>query len=1107
MPVGGLVAIPELQSEGVARLLGEKGGNSLIRFLASGAEKTQEGRQVARYVLLPGTRITVTVATVLRPAVIAAQGLLRDAASGLLVYGVTYTDTAGGEGKIREDMVESIAIPQDALGQLTLAAFHDLRPTHDPRLPGEPWGGPIFSAREELLTWRDQAWSGTGGVISLAGARVRPLPHQLVTARRVLSDRQVRFLLADEVGLGKTIEAGLIMQSLLAMQPRLRVLVVVPGALVSQWFLELFVKFGGRAFLMLDRERLESYPGNPWKDEQFLIASNRALEELEGVDGLRLAQSQWDMVIVDECHRMQPHGVLYKRISMISKKAAHVLLLSATPARQHADAYLALLALLQPQVYRADDRVGFAAKLSAHGKVVALLGRTKEAPLAQAPELAREWTALLGADPILARCAEAFAECGDEPSRAALMSHVVENHQLDSRIIRHRRQVLARLSQTTGVGGLSLASRTVERLVYKADKSELRVRECLGRYRQVLMAGHPDPLTAPPRLVHWLLQVQMAMDAHPRVLDRLLLMRNTVLDDPAQFTSYRKRVQAGETLTQVLRGDLSENEVIAHITTSAACNCDNPAEQAVLTELHALTGQWLKKEPARDRKLVSRLEAFWKDHPQEKVLVFTNHAITLGPLSEFLTETFGEKAIETFGAHQDTVAREEAARRFKDDDRCWLMVSDPLGGEGRNFQFVSVVVHHDLPWSIAAVEQRIGRVDRIGRDGEVPSWVLVADGDDAIDGQWADILETAVGVFTGPSSGLEFITDDIESQALSALLTGGAAAMHNRLPELTALVAQERSRSDDREEELFQAETSVYAEAATLAVALEKATAPADAVIRWLRGMGGSSRRDDETPKLFHLRSRYNDKPDHGTFDRALALSQPHLAFFAVGNGLIDRTLDDAATASWCSAQAWRRKGTKSCAAWEGVRAVFALEYDLTPLTSAGLRLESLRRLFILAPPARITLCVRVDGTLELDPKVQAVLQLPFDHKQGDAPLSQSASRDIWGRLMATGGIGQVSKWQSDAQRAGEAAISHSASHLARLRDPALATLVAAFTGTVAIAEAQAAAAEAALGIGHAETQRARAEAVEEDRQSEALQAAVAGAKLRMSTIAYLVVA
>ena len=89
MPVGGLVAIPELQSEGVARLLGEKGGNSLIRFLASGAEKTQEGRQVARYVLLPGTRITVTVATVLRTAVIAAQGLLRDAASGLLVYGVT----------------------------------------------------------------------------------------------------------------------------------------------------------------------------------------------------------------------------------------------------------------------------------------------------------------------------------------------------------------------------------------------------------------------------------------------------------------------------------------------------------------------------------------------------------------------------------------------------------------------------------------------------------------------------------------------------------------------------------------------------------------------------------------------------------------------------------------------------------------------------------------------------------------------------------------------------------------------------------------------------------------------------------------------------------
>ena len=80
------------------------------------------------------------------------------------------------------------------------------------------------------------------------------------------------------------------------------------------------------------------------------MASSRAVEELDGKSALRLATSKWDVVVVDECHRMQPGGVLFKRVSVLSKASPHVLLLSATPARQHPDAYLALLALLQPQV-------------------------------------------------------------------------------------------------------------------------------------------------------------------------------------------------------------------------------------------------------------------------------------------------------------------------------------------------------------------------------------------------------------------------------------------------------------------------------------------------------------------------------------------------------------------------------------------------------------------------------------------------------------------------------------------------------------------------------------------------------------------------------------
>jgi hypothetical protein len=267
--------------------------------------------------------------------------------------------------------------------------------------------------------------------------------------------------------------------------------------------------------------------------------------------------------------------------------------------------------------------------------------------------------------------------------------------------------------------------------------------------------------------------------------------------------------------------------------------------------------------------------------------------------------------------------------------------------------------------------------------------------------------------------------------------------------------------------------------------------------------MGGSARRDDEVAHRYHLRARNNDKPEHGTFDRATALKRPELAFFAVGNELVDRLLDDAAAAAWCSAQAWRRKA-EGIPAWEGVRATFALTYDLGALLAAKLPLESLRRLFLIAPPTRVLVCARADGALESDAKVLAQLARGFDAKAGDAALSQAASRDAWARPLAAGTVEQITRWQETVRRAGAAAIAHAQALLPQRRDTALAALDSAFSTSLAIAKAQAATAEAALGPEHAEAMRASAEAADEERQATALRAALAGARLEIATIAYV---
>ena len=1117
MTIGSLVTVPELQADGLARLTGTRGGFSVLRFLASGAEMTQEAGQVLRYCLMPGTRITANVQGTATNGTITTRRIARDQASGLLVYGCT--SEAGADLAVREDTIIAVPAPRDPLEQLLTVQFNDLRPAFakaGSQLPPEPWSAQMGAAREELLAWRDAAWSTTGGVVGMAAARVRALPHQLLVARRALDDRQVRFLLADEVGLGKTIEAGLVIQSLLAIKPDLRVLIIVPGALLSQWFLELYLRFGGQAYRMLDGERLRAFEGNPWVGEQFVLASSRAVEELTGKAALQLATSKWDVVVVDECHRMQPGGVLFKRVAVLSKASPHVLLLSATPARQHADAYLALLALLQPQVWRLDDLDAFRSRLAAHDQVVELLKRTIAAEPGELVAIAGAWLELLPGDSLLKARATAMAAApGDAEARNALITYLREHHQLDRRIIRNRRQVLARLAKESGIQAFAPTTRSRETVTFAPDASERAVRLAHTAYRETLVAGSlvaDGEGEVPPRLAHWLVQTELALAAHPSVLDRMLAMRATVLADPEEFTEYRLRARPEETLAQVLRSDLSENEINSHVAISAACNCDPERESAVLAALRTAVTAWGKaagrKPTARLTALIKRLTEFWVDHPQEKVLVFTTHALAVDPLAEALRQEFGDGAVETFGAHQDTVEREEAARRFQTDDRCPLLVCDPLGGEGRNFQFVSVVAHHDLPWSVAAVEQRVGRVDRLGRDGDIPSWILAPTDPTAVDAAWGELLDASVGVFTASSSGLEFISDALETLALEAALRGGGAGVRNAIPQAVSLVADERAARDRQEDDCFHADAAAYAAAGRDSAALSTDAAPAGALARWIRGMGGESRREEEAPRAWRLRTRYGDQPVFGVFDREIALSKPQFAFLGIGNQLVDRLVDDAASARWCRATAWRRPPTPGMSKWAGVRAVYVLMPDYGPLVAAGLRLEVVRRLFIAAPPQRLLICAsESDGAVVDDPELLAHLTPAFSTKAGDAALSVAANREVWTRPLIAGQPEKVTSWQDGVRTAATAAAAHVAERLAGDRLRARAALDARLSAGLEAVRASASAAGLRLGPAHAETRNLQAEAAEEERQVTALRAAIDGATYDLESLTYVMIA
>ncbi|NRA37741.1 MAG: hypothetical protein HRU15_06350, partial [Planctomycetes bacterium] len=532
-------------------------------------------------------------------------------------------------------------------------------------------------------------------------------------------------------------------------------------------------------------------------------------------------------------------------------------------------------------------------------------------------------------------------------------------------------------------------------------------------YQKTLIKHWIAKDTIPPRLLHWLLQLEMALWSHPKHMDRLLAMREAVLEAPGEYEEYQIMAIKGESLSQVMRPDLSESEGMQQIAVSASCNCDPELEDPLIDELRQKVQRWQRGSQAKIKALVKQIQEFWWDFPQEKVLVFAGHAIAVREIAEALQDALGDKTVCTFGAHQEQLEREEAARSFQRNDAVSVMVSDPLGGEGRNFQFVSAIAHFDLPWNIASVEQRIGRVDRLGRDGDVPSWIMCPEGDNSMLSAWGHLLDEAVGVFDNPASGLEFISDTIEEKALIAGLTQGAQAIIEMIPEVQDQVAVENKAAEASSEELYTGQGEDFKTAAKLAAAVDQVKAPVKAVCNWIRGMGGQVRRDDSGVMPFHLRLPRADDYVDGVFERNKALANPELSYFAQGHQVVDLLIDDASRASWCQAMAWRRQPQTALKKWEGLRISFELQLDLAPLVAAKLPIESLRRIYCVTPPRRLLRFMSFpDGELVEDRETISILKKPFDNRNGDSCLSPKTSRELWMRPMLEGKLQQIVDWQ-----------------------------------------------------------------------------------------------
>jgi ATP-dependent helicase HepA len=297
-------------------------------------------------------------------------------------------------------------------------------------------------------------------------------------------------------------------------------------------------------------------------------------------------------------------------------------------------------------------------------------------------------------------------------------------------------------------------------------------------------------------------------------------------------------------------------------------------------------------EQSRMTALLAHLEELFAQGAA-KVLVFAGTFGAAEYVLEALTGKFSAPAVASFRHDLKDDEKEKQVTRFRRDPACRILVSDESGGEGRNFQFADEIVHFDLPWSVAAVEQRIGRLDRIGRDRAVRSSVICPSS--GLEYAWFRCLAEGFSVFNRSISGLEFMLNEAERQAVTVAANDGPEGLVDLLSQLLATSERERATDD--------------AEAMTDAASFHNANRYLQArehsgdelLEKWLPSYLRAIK--DLNLRIWRLKpedvsdyqlvgiERQGENPlaeVFGTFTRAVARERPDLDFFAVGHPLVD---------------------------------------------------------------------------------------------------------------------------------------------------------------------------------------------------------------------------
>ena len=622
---------------------------------------------------------------------------------------------------------------------------------------GRPWAfdAPGADFKLGLEAYRITQAALFDPMMAVHTSNVEPLPHQISAVYEAMLPRQpLRFVLADDPGSGKTIMAGLLIRELLMRADAKRILIVSPGGLTDQWQDELLEKFGVQ-FEIFSREKQEQCAsGNFFDEANQLICRLDQLSRNEDYQE-KLKNTEWDLIIVDEAHKLSANYFgnkvnktkRFQLGELLGSITRHFLLMTATPHNGKEEDFQIWLSLLDGDRFYGKFREG------AHKVDVSDMMR----------RMVKEELLKFDGTPLFPERRAYTANYGLSDAEAALYAEVTD----------YVRNEMNRADNLDGKrkGTVGFALTMLQRRLASSPEA---IYQSLKRRRKRLESRLDE----------------MKLVARGEGIKKS--GQNGVAETLGEY-QVTKQVDVPENIDE-MDEELSAEEyemVVDQVVDQATAAETIPELEAEILILKDLEYQAMTVVQSGNDKKWEELSHLLQDRPEmytaggsrRKLIIFTEHKDTLNYLVHRISGLLGDQnAVITIHGGTNRDARRRAQEEFRNDPDVLVLVATDAAGEGVNLQNASLMVNYDLPWNPNRLEQRFGRIHRIGQTEVCHLWNLVAnetrEGD--VFQKLFDKLETEKQALGGKV--FDILGEAFENKSLKDLLI--EAIRYGELPEV-----------------------------------------------------------------------------------------------------------------------------------------------------------------------------------------------------------------------------------------------------------------------------------------------------------------------------------